>query len=159
MIVKEGARVMSLQDGTNKMSKSAENDNSRINLLDPPDVIARKIKKCKTDQLTGLEWDNPERPECTNLLNIYKEVSGKSRKDILDEVQDMTWGQFKPVLSDAVVEHIAPIQNKYNELMTDEAYLDSVLLEGQRGAEEVAEQTLQCAKDAMGFHTAASRRS
>ena len=69
------------------------------------------------------------------------------------------WGQFKPVLSDAVVEHIAPIQNKYNELMTDEAYLDSVLLEGQRGAEEVAEQTLQWAKDAMGFHTPASRRS
>ena len=73
-----------------------------------------------------------------------------------DEVQDMTWGQFKPVLSDGVVEHIAPIQNKYNEFMTDEAYLDSVLLEG-RGGRAVAEQTLQWAKDAMGFHTAASR--
>ena len=158
MIVKEGARVMSLQDGTNKMSKSAENDNSRINLLDPPEVIARKIKKCKTDQMTGLEWDNPERPECTNLLNIYKEVSGKSREDILTEVQDMSWGQFKPVLSDAVVEHITPIQTRYNELMTDEGFLDGVLLEGQRGAEEVAEQTLQWAKDAMGFHTPASRR-
>lgn len=152
MIVKEGARVMSLQDGTNKMSKSAENDNSRINLLDKPDIIARKIKKCKTDQFEGLEWDNPERPECTNLLNIYQAVSGKSREDILSEVQDMSWGQFKPVLADAVVEHITPIQTKYNEYMADEAYLDSVLLDGRRGAEEVADATLLWAKQAMGFH-------
>ena len=152
MIVKEGARVMSLQDGTNKMSKSAENDNSRINLLDKPDVIARKIKKCKTDQFEGLEWDNPERPECTNLLNIYQAVSGKSRDDILSEVQGLSWGQFKPMLADAVVEHITPIQTKYNEYMADEAYLDNVLLDGQRGAEEVADQTLLWAKEAMGFH-------
>ena len=143
---------MSLQDGTNKMSKSAENDNSRINLLDKPDIIARKIKKCKTDQFEGLEWDNPERPECTNLLNIYQAVSGKSREDILSEVQDMSWGQFKPVLADAVVEHITPIQTKYNEYMADEAYLDSVLLDGRRGAEEVADATLLWAKQAMGFH-------
>jgi len=86
LIVKEGARVMSLQDGTSKMSKSAENDNSRINLLDPPDVISKKIKKCKTDLFTGLEWDNPERPECTNLLNMYQAVTGRTREDILAEV-------------------------------------------------------------------------
>ena len=152
MIVKEGARVMSLQDGSNKMSKSAENDNSRINLLDKPDVIARKIKKCKTDEFSGLEWDNPDRPECSNLLNIYQAVSGKSRESILSEVQDMSWGQFKPVLADAVVEHISPIQTKYNELMADEAYLDKILLDGQRGAEEVADETLAWAKEAMGFH-------
>ncbi len=152
MIVKEGARVMSLQDGSNKMSKSAENDNSRINLLDKPDVIARKIKKCKTDEFSGLEWDNPDRPECSNLLNIYQAVSGKSRESILTEVQDMSWGQFKPVLADAVVEHISPIQTKYNELMADEAYLDKILLDGQRGAEEVADETLAWAKEAMGFH-------
>jgi tryptophanyl-tRNA synthetase len=72
LIVKEGARIMSLIDGTSKMSKSAENDMSRVNLLDPPDVIAKKIKRCKTDALQGVEWDNPERPECTNLLNIYQ---------------------------------------------------------------------------------------
>jgi tryptophanyl-tRNA synthetase len=57
-----------LAAGTSKMSKSAENDGSRINLLDPPDLISKKIKRCKTDLLVGLEWDNPERPECTNLL-------------------------------------------------------------------------------------------
>jgi RNA polymerase sigma factor (sigma-70 family) len=103
LIVKEGARVMSLQDGTSKMSKSAENDNSRINLLDPPDVISKKIKKCKTDLFEGLEWDNPDRPECTNLLNMYQAVTGKSREDILAECGRMSWGQFKPVLADAVV--------------------------------------------------------
>jgi tryptophanyl-tRNA synthetase len=152
LIVKEGARVMSLQDGTNKMSKSAENDNSRINLLDPPDVISRKIKKCKTDLFTGLEWDNPERPECTNLLNIYQAVTGQSREAILAEVSGMTWGGFKPILADAVVAHIEPIQKRYNEVVADEAYLNQVLSEGQEAADVVAEQTLKWAKEAMGFH-------
>jgi tryptophanyl-tRNA synthetase len=73
--LKEGARIMSLLDATDKMSKSAENDNSRINLLDPPEVIRRKIKKCKTDSGVGsLNWDKENRPEATNLLNIYKVV-------------------------------------------------------------------------------------
>ena len=78
------------------MPKSAENDNSRINLLDPPNVITKKIKKCKTDNgFEGLEWDNPERPECTNLLTIYQAVSGKSKEEIGEEVKDMNWGTFK----------------------------------------------------------------
>jgi len=157
LIVKEGARVMSLQDGASKMSKSAENDNSRINLLDPPEVIASKIKKCKTDLLKGLEWDNPDRPECTNLLNIYQAVTSKSREDILAECGSMSWGQFKPLLADAVVAHIAPIQKTYNEVMADQAYLDRVLRDGQDAADLVAEQTLLWAKEAMGFHLPAKR--
>ena len=63
-----------------KMSKSAENDGSRINLLDTPDTISKKIKRCKTDTFDGLEWDNSERPECTNLLNIYQSVTGKTKE-------------------------------------------------------------------------------
>jgi tryptophanyl-tRNA synthetase len=152
LIVKEGARVMSLQDGTCKMSKSAENDNSRINLLDPPDVISKKIKRCKTDLFTGLEWDNSERPECSNLLNIYQAVTGKTRDEILLEVQEMSWGTFKPLLADAVVAHIEPIQMKYNEVVADEVYLNKVLADGQEAADAVAEQTLKWAKEAMGFH-------
>lgn len=62
------------------MSKSAENDGSRINLLDSPDVISKKIQRCKTDAFVGLEWDNPERPECSNLLNIYQSVTGKTKE-------------------------------------------------------------------------------
>lgn len=152
LIVKEGARIMSLQDGTSKMSKSAENDNSRINLLDSPDLISKKIKKCKTDTLVGIEWDNPDRPECTNLLNIYQSVTGKTKEDILNEVSSMSWGQFKPLLADATVAHIEPIQKKFKEVMADEAYLNKVLRDGKESAEEVAEQTLKWTKEAMGFH-------
>lgn len=153
MIVKEGARVMSLTDGSSKMSKSAENDNSRINLLDPPDVVMRKIKKCKTDAFQGLEWDNPERPEATNLLTIYQAVTGKGREEILNEVQDMSWGSFKPLLGEAVVEHIEPIQMRYHEIMEDKSYINQVLREGAEEASAIADETLLKAQRAMGFLT------
>lgn len=152
LIVKEGARVMSLLDGTNKMSKSAENDNTRINLLDSPDVIAKKIKRCKTDLFTGLEFDNAERPECTNLLNMYRAVSGKTREEISLEVAEMSWGTFKPILADAVIAHLEPIQKKYRDVVSEEAYLNKILSDGQEAAEVVAELTLTRAKEAMGFH-------
>lgn len=151
MIVKEGARVMSLQDGTSKMSKSAENDFSRINLLDPPDLIAQKIKKCKTDVYKGIEWDNPERPEATNLLNMYMAVTGLSKEEVQTEVQKLNWGAFKPLLTDAVVAHLSPIQQRYGDIMQDRAFLNSVLTEGREAASGVANETLDRAKTAMGL--------
>ena len=157
MIVKEGARIMSLTDGSSKMSKSDENDASRINVLDPPKVIRDKIKRCKTDAIKGIEWDNPDRPEATNLLNIYMAVSqtqdGKPRtkEDILEEVKDMTWGEFKPVLADAIVAHLEPIQQRYKEVREDDDYLDSVLRDGAAEARKIASQTLKTAQVAMGF--------
>jgi tryptophanyl-tRNA synthetase len=152
LIVKEGARVMSLTDGTSKMSKSAELDASRINMLDKPEEIIKKLKRCKTDQMIGLEWDNPERPECTNLLTMYQAVTGRSKEDIAAEVAAMSWGTFKPLLADAVVAHLDPIQKRYAEIRSDQAYLDRVLAEGQEAAEATANLTLKWAKDAMGFH-------
>lgn len=153
MIVKAGgARVMSLADGTNKMSKSDPADGSRINVLDPPKVIRDKIKRCKTDSLPGLEWDNPARPEATNLLNIYAAVQPeRTREDILEEVAGMKWGDFKPVLAEAVVAHLAPIQARYAEVRADEDYLRSVLKEGADAADEIAQRTLKAAKVSMGF--------
>mmetsp|Transcript_21939 Transcript_21939/g.46304 ORF Transcript_21939/g.46304 Transcript_21939/m.46304 type:complete len:458 (-) Transcript_21939:218-1591(-) len=153
MIVKAGgARVMSLTDGTNKMSKSDPADGSRINVLDPPKVIRDKIKRCKTDSLPGVEWDNPERPEATNLLNIYLAVQpDRTKEDILEEVKDMKWGDFKPVLAEAVVAHLEPIQKRYAEVRADEEYLRGVLKEGADAADEIAERTLKAAKVAMGF--------
>ena len=151
LIVKEGARVMSLTDGRAKMSKSAELDNSRINLNDDPATIARKIKKCKSDEFTGLEWDNPDRPEATNLLNIYQAVTGMERDAILAEVGDLSWGGFKPRLADAVVAHLEPIQLKYAEVSADKAYLSGVLKRGAERADETATRTLDAAKAAMGF--------
>lgn len=153
MIVKEGARIMSLSDGTSKMSKSDPNDASRINVLDPPDTIRNKIKRCKTDAFQGIEWDNPERPESTNLLNIYLAVSSDSttKEDITNEVKDMSWGEFKPVLAEAVVAHLEPIQRRYYEVREDEDYLMEVLNDGADAAEEIADRTLLASKVAMGF--------
>ena len=151
LIPPAGARIMSLTDGTAKMSKSAPAENSRIGLLDPPDVIASKVKKCKTDPFDGLEYDNPERPEATNLLGIYELVTGKTREEVEAEVADMRWGAFKPLLADAVVAHLEPIQQRYAEVTADPAYLDGILAEGAERANEVAYKTLLDCRDAMGF--------
>ena len=131
-------------------------DASRVNLSDSPDVIARKIKKCKTDQFPGIEWDNPDRPECTNLLNIYQIVTGLDRDAIADEVADLRWGDFKPRLADAVVAHLEPIQSKYAELKEDKLYLTDTLKKGADQADEIATKTLDDAKAAMGITTRAS---
>nr|GME14248.1 tryptophan--tRNA ligase, chloroplastic/mitochondrial isoform X1 [Ipomoea batatas] len=130
LIPPAGARIMSLTDGLSKCSLDITSDQSRINLLDPKDVIANKIKRCKTDALSGLEFDNPERPECNNLLSIYQLVSGKTKTVASKECQNMNWGTFKPLLTDALVAHLHPIQVRYEEIMSDTTYLDEVLAEG-----------------------------
>lgn len=155
MIVKEAGRVMSLTDGTSKMSKSDPNDVSRINILDPPDVIRTKIKRCKTDPFVGLEWDHPERPEATNLLNIFAAVqpTPRSRDDILAQVGSMSWGEFKPVLADAIIDHLQPIQERYYDIRQKDNgdYLNQVLADGANAANDIASQTLKAARVAMGF--------
>ncbi|XP_019184951.1 PREDICTED: tryptophan--tRNA ligase, chloroplastic/mitochondrial-like [Ipomoea nil] len=151
LIPPAGARIMSLTDGLSKMSKSAPSDQSRINLLDPKDVIANKIKRCKTDALSRLEFDNPERPECNNLLSIYQLVSGKTKQEVAEECQNMNWGTFKPLLTDALVAHLHPIQVRYEEIMSDTTYLDEVLVKGARKASDVANVTLNNVYEAMGF--------
>ncbi|NEP88079.1 MAG: tryptophan--tRNA ligase [Okeania sp. SIO2C2] len=151
LIRKEGARVMSLADGTSKMSKSDPSELSRISLLDPPDVITKKIKRCKTDPVKGLEFDNPERPECNNLLTLYRLFSDKTKQEVAVECQDMGWGQFKPLLTEATIEALKPIQTKYKEVMDDKGYLESVLSEGRQKAGGVANQTLAKVKAALGY--------
>ncbi|CAO1945000.1 unnamed protein product [Urochloa humidicola] len=151
LIPSAGARVMSLTDGLSKMSKSAPSDQSRINLLDPKDVIVNKIKRCKTDSFPGLEFDNPERPECKNLLAIYQIITGKTKEEVVSECQDMNWGTFKTTLTDALIEHLQPIQARYEEIMSDPGYLDNVLLEGAGRASEIADITLNNVYQAMGF--------
>ncbi|KAG2309891.1 hypothetical protein Bca52824_029639 [Brassica carinata] len=152
LIPQVGARVMSLTDGRSKMSKSAPSDQSRINLLDSKDLIADKIKRCKTDSFVGLEYDNAERPECNNLLSVYQIVSGKTKEEVMEECKDMSWGTFKPLLTDAVVEHLSPIQVRYQEITAESAYLDKVLTEGADKATEIAEVTIRNLKQAMGFY-------
>ncbi|MBD1808595.1 tryptophan--tRNA ligase [Microcoleus sp. FACHB-SPT15] len=151
LIRKEGARVMSLMDGTKKMSKSDPAEGSRINLLDPPDVIQKKIKRCKTDMERGLTFDDPERPECNNLLGLYMILSGKTKEAVAEEGQDMGWGQFKPLLTETMIEALKPIQEKYQAVMTDKGYLESVLRDGREAAEAIANETLNQVKAALGY--------
>ncbi|MEQ9358389.1 tryptophan--tRNA ligase [Coleofasciculus chthonoplastes] len=153
LIRKEGARVMSLTDGTKKMSKSDPSPMSRINLLDSPEEIQKKIKRCKTDPIKGLEFDNPERPECHNLLSLYTLLSGKTQEAVAAECQDMGWGQFKTVLSEATIEALKPIQQNYQAVMEDKGYLESVLRQGREKAEAIALSTLSRVKAAMGYST------
>jgi tryptophanyl-tRNA synthetase len=151
LIRKEGARVMSLTDGTRKMSKSDPSELSRINLLDSPDDIQKKIKRCKTDSVKGLWFDDPERPECNNLLTLYMLLSGKTKEEVTAECQDMGWGQFKPLLTETAIESLKPIQQKYQVAIDDKEYLESVLREGRQKAEEIANQTLYRVKSAFGY--------
>ena len=151
LILKEGARVMSLTDGRNKMSKSDPNEGSRITLLDPPELITKKIKRAKTDPERGLEFGNPERPETDNLLGLYAILSGKGREQAASECAEMGWGQFKPMLAEATVNALEPIQVRYRELMSDPAELDQVLSTGREKAETVANATLERVREALGF--------
>ncbi|WP_017717807.1 tryptophan--tRNA ligase [Kamptonema formosum] len=151
LIRKEGARVMSLTDGTRKMSKSDPAEGSRINLLDSPDEIAKKIKRCKTDPVRGLTFDDPNRPECNNLLTLYTLLSGKTKEAVAAECQDMGWGQFKPLLAEVAVEALKPIQQKYKDVMDERGYLESVLREGRQKAEAHANETLRKVKAALGY--------
>lgn len=151
LIRQEGARVMSLTDGTRKMSKSDPSDLSRINLLDSPDEIAKKIKRCKTDPVRGLEFDNPDRPECQNLLTLYLLLSGKTKAEVAEECREMGWGQFKPLLTETTIAALKPIQDKYKSIIDDRSYLESVLRQGRQRAETIAQSTLNKVKSAMGF--------
>ena len=151
LILKEGARVMSLTDGRSKMSKSDPNEASRITLLDPPELITKKIKRAKTDPERGLEFSNPDRPETDNLLGLYAILSGKGREAAADECADMGWGQFKPLLADAAVAALEPIQARHKELMADRVELDRVLAKGRDQAESVANASLERVRDALGF--------
>lgn len=150
LIPKEGARIMSLTDGTKKMSKSDPSELSRINLLDTADEIRKKIKKCKTDPIMGLAFAD-DRPECNNLLGLYAIFTGKTKEEIGEECAEMGWGKFKPLLTEATIEALSPIQTKYKEIMAEKGYLDQVLREGKEKAEEVANVTLRRVKEALGY--------
>ncbi len=154
LILKEGARVMSLTDGRSKMSKSDPNEGSRITLLDPPELIAKKVKRAKTDPERGLEFDNPDRPETDNLLGLYAILSGKGRDVVAHECAEMGWGQFKPLLAEATIAALEPIQERYRLLMDDRAQLETVLQKGRERASAVADSTVRRTRDAMGFLSA-----
>jgi len=151
MIRAEGARVMSFTDGTKKMSKSDPSDLSRINLLDTPEQIQHKIKRCKTDPIRGLVFGDPERPECNNLLTLYMLLSGQTKEAVAATCQDMGWGQFKPLLTEATIAALQPIQAKYHAILAEPGYIESVLHQGKEKAATIANSTLAKVKAALGY--------
>ena len=151
LIIKDGARIMSLMDGKQKMSKSDPNDMSRINLLDNSDTISKKIKKAKTDSEVGLTFNDDERPEASNLMNIYYLISNKEKEDLSNDLNTMGWGKFKPILIDKLVSVLDPIQNNYYELMKEKVYLQEILSEGRNNAQIIAQDTLNKLKNSLGF--------
>ena len=147
------ARVMSLRDGSSKMSKSAESDMTRINLTDDTDLIAQKIKKAKSDadvlpsELEGLEG----RPEARNLVGIFAGLSGRSQEDVLSEFAGQGFGAFKPALADLATEVISPISAEMRRLLNDVAEIDNQLAKGARRASAIAEPILDEVREIVGF--------
>jgi tryptophanyl-tRNA synthetase len=155
LILKDGARVMSLTDGSSKMSKSDPNEGSRISLLDPPELITKKIKRAKTDPTMGLEFGNPQRPEADNLLGLYALLSSKGREAAAAECAAMGWGTFKPLLAEVTVEALRPVQERYRQWRADPGALEAVLTQGRQRATEVAQGSLERVRSSLGFLPAA----
>ncbi len=152
-ITGEATRVMSLRDGSQKMSKSADSDMSRINLTDDADLIAKKIRKAKSDadalpsEVKGLEG----RPEAANLVTIYAALADKKQQDVLAEFGGKQFSEFKPALVDLAIQQLGPITSRMNDLMNDPDQIDRYLKAGALKAQEVAEPVLEECMDVMGF--------
>ncbi|MBU0801061.1 MAG: tryptophan--tRNA ligase [Alphaproteobacteria bacterium] len=152
-ILGEAKRIMSLRDGTQKMSKSAESDNSRINLTDDADTIAAKIRKAKTDPepLPDNLEDLKARPEADNLVTIYAALSGETREKVIARFGGQQFSAFKPALADVAVAHLSPITTRLSQLLAEPDEIDRLLIKGADKARSIAAPVLQETMDIMGF--------
>jgi len=153
LILGEATRVMSLRDGSKKMSKSDPSDYSRINLTDDADAIALKIRKAKTDPLPMPEAESEAetRPEVDNLLGIYAALSDRPRSEILAEFAGKEFSFFKKALTDLAVEKLGPINADMKRLLGDAGYVEAVLRDGAERANAIAEPILREVYDIVGF--------
>lgn len=153
MIMGSATRVMSLRDGTKKMSKSAESDLSRINLTDDADMIMDKIKRAKTDPepLPDNLPDLEKRAEADNLITIYAALSSTSKEQVLAEFAGQNFSVFKPKLAELTIEKIAPITSRMRELLQNPDEIDQILHAGAAKARAIAAPNVQKVKGIMGF--------
>jgi tryptophanyl-tRNA synthetase len=153
VIMGPATRVMSLRDGTKKMSKSDASDMSRINMTDDADAIARKIQKAKTDPepLPGEEAGLEERPEADNLVGIYAALAGKTRAGVLSEFGGAQFSTFKKALAELAVSRIAPVNAEMTRLLADPAEIDRILADGARRARAISAPIMNQVKDIVGF--------
>ena len=153
LIQKEFSRIMSLKDGSKKMSKSELSDLSRINLTDDQDQIINKIKKAKTDPLP-MPKDIKEleaRPEAQNLLGIYTSLNNSSLETSVKKFQSKNFSEFKEELSKLLINKIVPISEEIKKLLEDQEYLDSILLDGVEKADKIASKKIKNIKEIVGF--------
>ena len=152
-IIGPAKRVMSLRDGSKKMSKSDSSEASRINLTDTKEEISNKIKKAKTDPepLPETIENLKSRPEALNLINIYSSLSDQSVEKILEEFSGKGFSYFKPKLIELTIEKLGPISNKMRYLLKDTIEIDKILKTGAEKAREIAEPVLKDVKYLVGF--------
>lgn len=148
--MKAGARIMSLDDPTSKMSKSNENIHSRISLLDPPNKIKKSIMRATTDSDGIIKFDPENKPGVSNLLNIYSVLSGISIEDLEKKYEGCGYGDFKKDLVEVTVNALAPIQERYNEIRNSEELLN-ILRDGAEKANAIAKRTMKRVKDKFGL--------
>lgn len=153
LITGSATRVMSLRDGTKKMSKSDASDNSRINLTDDADTIAQKVRKAKTDPepLPTEEKGLEARPEADNLVGIFAALSGRSKADVLRDFGGGQFSSFKNALVDLCVTKLAPIAGEMKRLVADPGHIDAILNDGADRARAIADETMKLSKDIVGF--------
>jgi tryptophanyl-tRNA synthetase len=150
MIPKVGARVMSLQDPTKKMSKSDENVNGFVSMLDKPDDIMRKFRRAVTDSDSVVAY-REGKDGINNLMSIYNAATKKSFDEIEKEFDGLGYGEFKTAVGESVVELLKPVQEKYNALISDKAYLEKVCADGAAKAQHIARKTVSKVYRKVGF--------
>lgn len=149
-IGKVGAKIMSLQDPTKKMSKSDENPNASIYLMDDPDTIIRKCKRAVTDSEAQILYRD-EQPGVKNLIDIYSACTNKSQQDVVKEFEDKGYGDFKMAVGEAVVSVLKPLQDEVARLEKDKAYIDSIIKNNAEKANYYAMKTLRKVQKKVGF--------
>ncbi|KAF9924431.1 hypothetical protein FBU30_005585 [Linnemannia zychae] len=150
-IITETKRVMSLRDPTNKMSKSDISDQTRINLVDPPELISQKIKRAVTDQIRGISYSRQERPALANLIEIYAAMKRCSIDQVVQEHQDSNNAVFKEALAQIMIEALKPIQDELTRLKNEPGYVQTVLDDGARRADEIARPNLEQIQRLVGL--------
>lgn len=149
-IGKTGAKIMSLQDPAKKMSKSDENPNASVYLMDDPDTIMRKFKRAVTDS-EGQILYRDEQPGIKNLIDIYSSCTGKSPKDVEKEFEGKGYGDFKMAVGESVVSVLKPVQDRFYELEKDKEFIDSIIKENAEKANYYAQKTLRKVQKKVGF--------
>lgn len=150
-IAKVGARISSLQEPTKKMSKSDENPNATISLLDDPAVIRNKIKRAVTDSDAFIAYDPENKPGVSNLLEIYSLSTGMNMDEVVAHFEGKGYGDLKKEVGDALVAEIEPIQKRFKDILADKAYLDNIISTNAAKAQSIATRTLRKVKKKVGY--------